>query len=122
MEGQSGSTPLVLDDLPVGSRAIRLEADRYEGWSASTRIVAVSRRAYRRPWTAPSGNLRFARLLRDSMPRVPASAAVTPRHNCLAAQHLLHGHVMIRPALGTPMRDACLFRLARRQRIGGFHF
>ena len=35
-----GSTPLVLDDLPVGSRAIRLEADGYEGWSASTRIVA----------------------------------------------------------------------------------
>ena len=35
-----GSTPLVLDDLPVGSRAIRLEADGYERWSASTRIVA----------------------------------------------------------------------------------
>ena len=35
-----GSTPLVLDNLPVGSRAVRIEADGYEGWSASTRIVA----------------------------------------------------------------------------------
>jgi hypothetical protein len=35
-----GSTPLVLNNLPVGSRAIRIEADGYEGWSAATRIVA----------------------------------------------------------------------------------
>lgn len=35
-----GSTPLVLDNMPVGSRAIRIEADGYKGWSASTRIVA----------------------------------------------------------------------------------
>jgi len=34
-----GSTPLVLDNLAVGSRAIRLEADGYKGWSAATRIV-----------------------------------------------------------------------------------
>lgn len=35
-----GSTPLDLNNLPVGSRAVRIEADGYEGWSASTRIVA----------------------------------------------------------------------------------
>lgn len=35
-----GSTPLVLDNLAVGSRAIRIEADGYKGWSAATRIVA----------------------------------------------------------------------------------
>jgi len=35
-----GSTPLVLDNLPVGSRAVRIEADGYQRWSASTRVVA----------------------------------------------------------------------------------
>jgi len=35
-----GSTPLQLDNLSVGSRAVRIEADGYERWSASTRIVA----------------------------------------------------------------------------------
>jgi hypothetical protein len=35
-----GSTPLVLENLPVGSRAIRIEADGYQHWSSSTRVVA----------------------------------------------------------------------------------
>ena len=35
-----GSTPLVLDNLPVGSRAVRIEAEGYQRWSASTRVVA----------------------------------------------------------------------------------
>lgn len=50
-----------------------------------------------------------------------ASAAVTPRHDGFAAQHLLDGHVMIGPALGTQVRDACLFGFTRGQRTGGFH-
>jgi hypothetical protein len=40
MEAPVGSTPLVLDNLPVGSRAVRIEADGYQRWSASTRVVA----------------------------------------------------------------------------------
>ena len=35
-----GSTPLVLENLAVGSRAVRIEADGYQRWSASTRVVA----------------------------------------------------------------------------------
>ncbi len=35
-----GSTPLELANLPVGSRAVRIEADGYERWSASARVVA----------------------------------------------------------------------------------
>ena len=35
-----GSTPLVLHNLPVGSRAVRIEADGYQRWSASTQVVA----------------------------------------------------------------------------------
>jgi PEGA domain len=35
-----GSTPLILEDLPVGSRAVRIEADGYQHWSASTQVVA----------------------------------------------------------------------------------
>jgi hypothetical protein len=35
-----GSTPLVLENLPVGSRAVRMEADGYQRWSASTQVVA----------------------------------------------------------------------------------
>ena len=35
-----GSTPLVLENLPVGSRAVRIEADGYERWSTSTQVVA----------------------------------------------------------------------------------
>ena len=35
-----GSTPLTLENLPVGSRAVRIEADGYQRWSASTQVVA----------------------------------------------------------------------------------
>ena len=35
-----GSTPLVLENLPVGSRAVRIEADGYQRWSTSTRVIA----------------------------------------------------------------------------------
>ena len=38
-----GSTPLVLTDLPVGSRAIRLEADGHASWSSTVRVVAGER-------------------------------------------------------------------------------
>ena len=38
-----GSTPLVLDNLPVGSRAVRMEAEGYQRWSSSTRVVANQR-------------------------------------------------------------------------------
>ena len=35
-----GSTPLILENLPVGSRAVRIEADGYQQWSTSTQVVA----------------------------------------------------------------------------------
>ncbi len=35
-----GITPLVLTEVPVGSRAIRLEADDHSAWSSTVRVVA----------------------------------------------------------------------------------
>ena len=35
-----GSTPLVVQDMPVGSRVVRIEADGYQPWSSAVRIVA----------------------------------------------------------------------------------
>jgi hypothetical protein len=35
-----GITPLVLTDLPVGSRTIRVEADGYTAWSSTMQVVA----------------------------------------------------------------------------------
>jgi hypothetical protein len=35
-----GSTPLVLKELPIGSRAVRVEAEGYRPWSAAVRVVA----------------------------------------------------------------------------------
>jgi hypothetical protein len=35
-----GVTPLVLTEVPVGSRAIRLEADDHSAWSSTVRVVA----------------------------------------------------------------------------------
>jgi hypothetical protein len=35
-----GVTPLVLTDVPVGSRVIRLEADDHAPWSSTVRVVA----------------------------------------------------------------------------------
>jgi hypothetical protein len=39
----AGVTPLVLDAVPVGSRAIRVEADGYAAWSSVVRVVADQR-------------------------------------------------------------------------------
>lgn len=38
-----GKTPVVLNDLPVGSRAIVVRRDGYSSWSASVRVVAGQR-------------------------------------------------------------------------------
>jgi hypothetical protein len=38
-----GTTPLELDDLPVGSRAIRLTLDGYDTWSRAVEVVADRR-------------------------------------------------------------------------------
>jgi hypothetical protein len=38
-----GKTPVVLNDLPVGSRAIIVRRDGYSSWSASVRVVAGQR-------------------------------------------------------------------------------
>lgn len=35
-----GVTPMVLNNLVIGSRAVRIEADGYEPWSAAVRVVA----------------------------------------------------------------------------------
>jgi len=49
-----GSTPVVLSDLPVGSRVVRLEAEGYQTWSAAIRVIAdqetrVTATLYREP-------------------------------------------------------------------------
>ena len=38
-----GTTPLLLKDVPVGSRVVRLELDGYEKWSSAVRVVANQR-------------------------------------------------------------------------------
>jgi hypothetical protein len=38
-----GATPLVLGELPVGSRALRVEADGHATWSSMVRVVANQR-------------------------------------------------------------------------------
>jgi len=35
-----GTAPIVLRDLPVGSRVVRLEAEGYQTWSAAVRVIA----------------------------------------------------------------------------------
>jgi hypothetical protein len=42
-----GQTPVVLNDLPVGSRAIVVRRDGYSAWSASVRVVANQRTTVR---------------------------------------------------------------------------
>ena len=52
-----GQTPIVLDDLPVGSRAIVVRRDGYTAWSSSVRVVANQRtpvRATLRPLGSPT--------------------------------------------------------------------
>jgi hypothetical protein len=36
----AGLTPLVLEQVPVGSRVVRIEADGYEAWSSAVRVIA----------------------------------------------------------------------------------
>jgi hypothetical protein len=38
-----GATPLLLEDLPVGSRAVRVELEGHERWSSDVRVVANER-------------------------------------------------------------------------------
>jgi hypothetical protein len=40
---QVGTTPLLLSDLPVGSRALRLTMPGYDSWTTSVRVVADQR-------------------------------------------------------------------------------
>jgi hypothetical protein len=42
-----GRTPVVLNDLPVGSRAIVVRRDGYSPWSASVRVIANQRTTVR---------------------------------------------------------------------------
>ncbi len=42
-----GQTPVVLNDLPVGSRAIVVRRDGYSPWSASVRVIANQRTTVR---------------------------------------------------------------------------
>jgi hypothetical protein len=39
----AGTTPLLVEDVPVGSRAMRVELSGYERWSSLIRIVANQR-------------------------------------------------------------------------------
>jgi hypothetical protein len=38
-----GATPLLLQDLPVGSRVVRVELQGHERWTSAVRIVANRR-------------------------------------------------------------------------------
>jgi hypothetical protein len=50
-----GKTPVVLNDLPVGSRAIVVRRDGYSPWSASVRVIANQRTTVRATLTPQSG-------------------------------------------------------------------
>jgi len=50
-----GRTPVVLNDLPVGSRAIVVRRDGYSPWSASVRVIANQRTTVRATLTPQSG-------------------------------------------------------------------
>ena len=51
-----GETPVVLNDLPVGSRAIVVRRDGYSPWSASVRVVANQRTIVRANLIPQSGS------------------------------------------------------------------
>ena len=51
-----GETPVVLNDLPVGSRAIVVRRDGYSPWSASVRVVANQRTTVRATLRPQSGS------------------------------------------------------------------
>jgi PEGA domain len=50
-----GQTPVVLNNLPVGSRAIVVRRDGYSPWSASVRVIANQRTTVRATLTPQSG-------------------------------------------------------------------
>jgi hypothetical protein len=50
-----GQTPVVLNDLPVGSRAIVVRRDGYSPWSASVRVIANQRTTVRATLTPQNG-------------------------------------------------------------------
>ena len=50
-----GETPVVLNDLPVGSRAIVVRRDGYSPWSASVRVIANQRTTVRATLTPQTG-------------------------------------------------------------------
>jgi len=57
VNGQSaGVTPLLLDAVPVGSRAIRVEADGYAALSSVVRVVANQRTTLRATLSSTSSN------------------------------------------------------------------
>jgi hypothetical protein len=51
-----GETPVVLNDLPVGSRAIVVRRDGYSPWSASVRVIANQRTTVRATLIPQSGS------------------------------------------------------------------
>jgi hypothetical protein len=51
-----GQTPVVLNDMPVGSRALLVRLDGYSPWSASVRIVANQRTTVRAMLTPDQRN------------------------------------------------------------------
>jgi len=51
-----GETPVVLNDLPIGSRAIVVRRDGYSQWSASVRVVANQRTIVRANLIPQSGS------------------------------------------------------------------
>jgi len=51
-----GETPVVLNDLPVGSRAIVVRRDGYSPWSASVRVVANQRTTVKATLKPQSGS------------------------------------------------------------------
>jgi hypothetical protein len=51
-----GQTPVVLNDLPVGSRAIVVRRDGYSPWSASVRVIANQRTTVRATLTPQNGS------------------------------------------------------------------
>jgi PEGA domain len=50
-----GQTPVMLNDLPVGSRAIIVRRDGYSPWSASVRVIANQRTTVRATLTPQNG-------------------------------------------------------------------
>ena len=54
-----GQTPVVLNDLPVGSRAIVVRREGYSPWSASVRVVANQRTTVRATLTPGSAERRL---------------------------------------------------------------